>query len=482
MLDFRPVFLVIGVLLTTLGCAMLVPAVIDLAYAHEDWIVFVASSMIAVFVGVTMWVTCRGGSAQLGLREAFVLTSAIWVVAAGVAALPLAWSELELSYTDAYFEAMSGLTTTGSTVIVGLDTAPPGLLFWRATLQWLGGLGIVVMAVAVLPMLQIGGMQLFRAEAFDTAEKILPRAAQLSGSLTGVYVVLTALCAVSYKVAGMEALDAVMHSMTTVATGGFSTKDDSIGYFASPAIEWIGVVFMIAGGLPFLLYIQAVRGNPKAFVRDNQVRAFFMILAGLILLAWLAETQADFGATAVRFREAAFNVTSVMTGTGYSSTDFNLWGPLAAGVFLIAMFVGGCTASTSCGIKVFRFVVLFEDMRQHVRRIVYPSGIFVKRYNGRPLSDNVSAAVLSFVFLYLTTFAVLSIGLSLTGLDAITAISGAATAISNVGPGLGPIIGPAGNFASLPDTAKWLLTIGMLVGRLEILTVLVLFVPAFWHR
>lgn len=482
MLDLRPVFLVIGVLLATLGCAMLLPALIDLAMGSEDWIVFFASSIITVFIGVTMWVTCRGGGAILGRREAFVLTAGIWVVAATFAALPLAWSRLELSYTDAFFEAMSGLTTTGSTVIVGLDNAPPGILFWRALLQWLGGLGIVVMAVAVLPMLQIGGMQLFKAEAFDTPEKILPRAAQISGSLTGVFVFITLGCTISYYVAGMSLLDAAMHAMTTVATGGFSSKDASIGHFASPAIEWIGIVFMIAGSLPFLLYVRALQGDPARLWRDDQVRAFFGILLFLSALAWAAETQGTAYDGLVRVREALFNMTSVMTGTGYYSTDYGTWGPLAVGVFLTATFIGGCAGSTSCGIKVFRVVILLEDLRQHVRRVVYPSGVFVKRYNDRPLPDNVSAAVLSFLWLFFVSFVLLSIALSLTGLDAITAISGAATAISNVGPGLGPEIGPIGNFSGLPDTAKWLLALGMLVGRLEVFTVLVLFFPAFWRR
>lgn len=482
MLDFRPIFLVIGVLLSTLGCAMLLPALVDVVFANDDWIVFLASAMITVFIGVAMWVTCRGAQARLGLREAFVLTVSIWVVAAGFAALPFAWSQLDLSYTDAYFEAMSGLTTTGSTVIVGLDSAPPGILFWRAFLQWLGGLGIVVMAVAVLPMLQIGGMQLFRAEAFDTPDKILPRAAQISGSLTGLFVGLTSLCAVAYGVAGMQISDAVMHAMTTVATGGFSSRDASLGAFASPAVEWVSVIFMIAGSLPFLLYVRAIQGQPLVMIRDEQVRAFFVILLSLTVLAWLAEDQESVHAGAIRFREAVFNMTSIMTGTGYASVDYNLWGPLAAGAFFVATFVGGCAGSTSCGMKVFRVVVLFEDLRQHARRIVYPSGVFVKRYNRRPLPDNVSAAVLSFVFLFLASFAVIAILLSVMGLDPVTAISGAATAICNVGPGLGPVIGPAGNFQPLPDAAKWLLAIGMLVGRLEVFTVLVLFVPAFWRR
>ncbi len=482
MLDFRPIFLVIGVLLATLGCGMLLPAIVDVAFANDDWIVFLASSVITVFIGVAMWVTCRGAQARLGLREAFVLTASVWVVAAAFAALPFCWSQLDLSYTDAFFEAMSGLTTTGSTVIVGLDNAPPGILFWRSFLQWLGGLGIVVMAVAVLPMLQIGGMQLFKAEAFDTADKILPRAAQISGSLTAVFVALTGLCAAAYGIAGMQISDAVMHAMTTVATGGFSSRDASIGAWGSPAIEWVSVVFMISGSLPFLLYIRAIQGQPFGLIRDEQVRAFFMILLMLTALAWLSEDQETVHAGAIRFREAVFNMTSIMTGTGFASVDYNTWGPLASGVFLAAMFIGGCAGSTSCGMKVFRVVVLFEDVRQHARRIVYPSGIFVKRYNGRPLSDNVSAAVLSFVFLFLASFAVISVALSLIGLDTVTAISGAATAISNVGPGLGPIIGPAGNFQPLPDAAKWLLALAMLIGRLEVFTVLVLFIPTFWRR
>lgn len=482
MFDFRPIFLVIGVFLATLGCAMLLPALVDLAHENDDWIVFVASALITVFIGVTMWVTCRGASARLGLREAFMLTASVWVVAAVFGALPFAWSRLGMSYTDSFFEAMSGLTTTGSTVIVRLDAAPPGILFWRALLQWIGGLGIVVMAVAVMPMLQVGGMQLFRAEAFDTPDKILPRATQISGSLSAVYVFLTGTCATAYGLAGLNLLDAVTHAMTTVATGGFSSRDDSIGEFGAPAVEWVAVGFMIASSLPFLLYVRAVQGKPMAMIRDEQVRAFFVILLGLTVLAWLSEGQGTGYAGAVRLREAVFNMTSIMTGTGFTSTDYGTWGPLAAGLFLTATFIGGCAGSTSCGIKVFRVVVLFEDIRQHARRIAYPSGVFVKRYNGRPLADNVSAAVLSFLFLFLACFVVLSLALSLMGLDTVTAVSGAATAISNVGPGLGPVIGPAGNFAPLPDGAKWLLAAGMLVGRLEVFTVLVLFVPAFWRR
>ena len=483
MMDFRPILLVVGVLLTTLGCFMVIPAIIDLAFDNRDWVVFLASALITVFIGVALWFTNRGTAGHLNLRQAFVLVTVAWLALTAFGALPLAWSELELNYTDAFFESMSGLTTTGATVIVGLDHAPPGLLFWRSLLQWLGGLGILVMAVAVLPMLQIGGMQLFKAEAFETPDKILPRATQISGSMTLVYMVLTIACVAAYVVAGMKPTDALIHAMTTVATGGFSSHDASIGYFQSAAIEYVAVVFMIAGSLPFLLYIRALQGGgPMVLLRDSQIRWFFAFLFLLVVLAWQHLLANAGPVPRDYFREALFNVVSIMTGTGYATAAYDTWGGFAIGLFFVAMFLGGCAGSTSCGIKTFRFIVLFEDIRQHLRRIVYPSGVFVKRYNGRPLPDHVSAAVLSFLYLYILCFLVLSVLLSLTELDSLTALSAAASAISNVGPALGQLIGPAGTYADLSDTAKWLLSAGMLIGRLEIFTVLVLFMPAFWRH
>lgn len=481
MFDFRPILLVLGVLLATLGSAMMVPAIVDLASANPDWRIFAASSLLTMMVGIGLWVASRGRPTEMGLRQAFVMTVGAWVALAAFGALPLMWSGIVPSYTDAFFEAMSGLTTTGATVIVGLDDAPPGVLFWRAILQWLGGLGIIVMAISVLPMLRVGGMQLFKAEAFDTPEKILPRATQISGIMTLIFIALTAICAVLYHLAGMSLSDAIMHAMTTVATGGFSTKDASIGHYDSAAIDWIAVVFMCFGSLPFLLYIKTLQGEPGALFRDSQVRAFFALLAGFILMIWLFQHSTGVHDGLEGLRYAAFNVVSVMTGTGYANADYNAWGPFSAGLFFVVMFIGGCAGSTSCGIKVFRFQVMTANFVQHLNRIVYPNGVFVPRFNGRPLGDNVIAAVQSFVFLYIFSFAVLAIALNLTGLDDLTAISGAATAISNVGPGLGEIIGPAGTFKELNDTAKWLLSGGMLLGRLELFTVLVLFVPQFWR-
>ncbi|MBL4786227.1 MAG: TrkH family potassium uptake protein [Cohaesibacteraceae bacterium] len=479
-IDPGPIFLVVGALLSTLGIAMFIPALVDLSRGYNDWQIFAASGCLTLFMGIGMWLSSRAESISMTLRQAFLITVLSWVTLAGFGAIPLYWSGFTPSYTDAFFESMSGLTTTGSTVMSGLDHLPPGINLWRGMLQWLGGLGVIVMAIAVMPMLQVGGMQLFKAEAFDTAEKILPRAAQIASVMAFVYLGGTLACAISYFVAGMTFLDAVIHGMTTVATGGMSSHDASIGYYDSVAIDSIAIFFMLFGSLPFILYIQFLRGMPDRLFSDSQVKTFFLFLAVLIPIMWIYQSVQGINSGVDGLRYAAFNVISIMTGTGYATTDYTLWGPLATGFFFILMFIGGCAGSTACGIKIFRLQVLFEDLKQHLNRIVFPHGVFVKRYNGAILHDGVSAAVMSFFFMYMISFVILAALISFTGLDMTTSLSGAATAISNVGPGLGSMIGPSGNFAELNSTAKWLLSFGMLVGRLEFLTVFVLFVPRFW--
>ncbi|MDF1608766.1 TrkH family potassium uptake protein [Hoeflea sp. YIM 152468] len=479
--DLRPVLLVTGLLVATLGAAMLLPALVDLAAANDDWMIFTSASMMTMLVGLGLFAANRGAPKGLSTRQAMLMTVVSWVALVGFGALPFHWSGIVPSYTDAFFESMSGLTTTGATVITGLDNVPPGLLFWRGLLQWLGGLGIIVMAIAVLPMLQIGGMQLFKAEAFDTAEKILPRAAQISTSITLVFIGMTGICAVAYMAVGMAADDAVVHAMTTVATGGFSTKDASIGYFNNPAVEWIAVVFMILGSIPFILYVQMLQGRFRPVFRDEQVKAFLSFLGAAILAGWVMAHFSENHVGLEALRHSAFNVVSIATGTGYASTDYGLWGPHAVAFFFIIMFVGGCAGSTSCGIKIFRFQVLLEAVRQHISQVMYPNGVFRTHFNGKPIQDRVVASVMSFFFLFMAAFVVLSILLRLTGLDTLSALSGAGTALSNVGPGLGEIIGPSGNFQPLSDVQKWLLSAGMLLGRLELFTVLVLFLPRFWR-
>jgi len=481
MMDFRPVLMILGVLLATLALSMCIPALVDAVAGNPDWQVFAVSAGLTLFVGVSLTLTSHTGRISLNVRQAFVMTTLSWLTLTIFAALPFMFSELQLSYTDAFFEAMSGITTTGSTVITGLDHAPPGILLWRAILQWLGGLGIVVMAIAVLPMMGVGGMQMFKVEAFDAGEKVLPRAAQISMALVLIYVALTALWGGMLWLVDMTPFEASVHAMTTIATGGFSTSDGSVGHFDSWQIDVIITLGMIIGSLPFLLFLQAVRGKPMQMWNDEQVRGFLAIAASIVLvvaaLLWF-ETGMD---PAQALRYAAFNVVSIMTGTGYATDDYGLWGSFAFPVFFFIMFIGGCAGSTTCGIKVFRFQVLYNAARVQVRHLLQPHGVFIPYYNRRPISDEVIISVLSFFFVFGLSFALLALGLGMLGLDFLTAISSAATAIANVGPALGPIVGPSGTFQTLPDEAKWLMSAGMLLGRLELFTVIVMFSRTFWR-
>ncbi len=480
-MDFRPILLTIGALLVILGLGMLIPAAVDFFVSNPDWRVFAGSSSITLFAGGALAFANRGGEKRFSLQQAFLLTALVWVVLTAFAALPFLFCERHLSVTDAFFEAMSGITTTGSTVMTGLDDLPPGLLLWRAVLQWLGGLGIIVMALSLLPILRIGGMQMFRVEAFETEGKIMSRAAQLSAGISIVMILLTFVLAIALWLAGMTVLEASVHAMTTMATGGYSTSDASVGYFDSALIEGLITVGMVMGGIPFILYLKIVRGDRRSFLMDGQVRWYLSILfcvtIAVALWLWLKNDFALFQA----LRYSSFNVVSIMTGTGFASIDYGLWGTFAVGVMFFLMFVGGCYGSTACGIKIFRFQILFAAATAHIRRLVQPHGVFTPMFNRRPISDDVITSVLSYFVMFGATFAVITLGLNLLGLDFVTAMSGAGTAMSNVGPGLGPIIGPAGTFKSLPDAAKWLLVVGMLVGRLEVFTILVIFTPHFWR-
>jgi len=478
--NFRPIYLVVGALLLALATLMALPALIDIATASPEWHAFAAAAFITGFSGGALVLLGQDRKVQFGIREAFLLTNACWIATAGFAALPLAFRS-DLSYVDAFFETISGLTTTGSTVLVGLDQMPRGLLFWRSLLQWIGGVGIVLMAILILPFLRVGGMQLFRAESSDRSEKVVPRPVQLAARIGWIYLALTMACAAAYALAGMSPFDAINHAMTTLSTGGYSTHDASLGYFRQPSVHWIATAFMALGALPFVLYINAVRGNWHSLWRDQQVRAFFrLLLAVSVLLAgwrWLAGNESFLTA----FRLAAFNVTSIITTTGYATADYGAWGAFPVGLFLLLTFVGGCTGSTSGAVKVFRFQVLFLMAHEQLRRLLLPHGSFPRRYNGAHVPDDIIPSVLAFLAAYMIAVFMLTLGLGYYGLDLVTSFSGAATAIANVGPGLGPIIGPTGNFASLPDGAKWLLSLGMLLGRLELFTVLVIFLPTFWR-
>jgi trk system potassium uptake protein TrkH len=481
LIDFRPILFIVGILLSTLAVAMTLPAVADLVVANPDWRVFASASALTLFIGVALILSTRSSTRRINLRQAFVLTALCWLVIPTFGALPFKFSALNMHYPDAFFEAMSGVTTTGSTVIVGLDKAPPGILLWRALLQWLGGIGIIAMAITVLPLLQVGGMQLFRMESSDKSEKALPRTAQIAGWTGVIYLGLTLLCAVLYWMAGMSGFDAIAHAMTTIATGGYSTHDGSIGFFDSAWIDIIAVTFMLIGSLPFVLYLRALRGAPNSLWRDEQVRLFLAIVAISVALMTLYLHLKNGVEALTALRRASFNVISVITGTGYATADFSLWGGFAVAALFCMMFIGGCAGSTTCGLKVFRFQVLYAAASIQLRRLLQPNGVFIPYYNRKPISEQVLASVMAFFFLFILCWAALAIGLGFTGLDFLTATSGAAAAIANVGPGLGDMIGPAGNFAEVPIAAKWMLSFGMLLGRLELFTILVLLMPSFWR-
>ena len=481
-MDLRPILYIVGIFLSILAFSMSLPMAVDLYYGNPDWKVFFACIMATAFFGGTLTLTNASDKGfQITVRQAFLLTTLSWLAVALFAALPLWFCYMDLSFTDAFFEAMSGITTTGSTVIINLDDAPPGILLWRAILQWLGGIGIIIMALSVLPFLKVGGMQLFRAESSES-EKALPRAAKLASSIAYIYLFLTALCTFFYHQAGLSLFDSVAHAMTTISTGGFSTFDTSFAGFDTAWIEITAIIFMILGSLPFVLYLKGVQGNWKALLTDSQVRWFLSIVAISTLTLFFYVIRITELPESEALRRAMFNVVSVMTGTGYTSADYGLWGMFAISLLFFLMVVGGCAGSTTCGIKIFRFQVLYSVANTQIKKLLHPHGVFIPHYNNKPLADDIPIAVMSFFFLYALCFALLAIALSFIGLDFLTAMSGAATSISNVGPGLGNVIGPTGTFAPLPDSAKWVLCVGMLLGRLELFTVLVMLSPHFWRR
>ncbi|MCK0166006.1 TrkH family potassium uptake protein [Jannaschia sp. S6380] len=480
MLDVRPVGYVIGLLLLMLGASMALPMLADMIQRNGHWPVFAEAGLMTMLVGMCLALaTSNAVRDRLSLQQTFLLTTGVWLMLPIFAALPMTIGASDLSYTDAFFEAMSGLTTTGSTVISGLDDLPAGLLLWRGLLQWFGGIGVIVVAMVFLPELRVGGMQIFRSEAFDTMGKVLPRAAQISSTISTIYLGITVLCAMAYGAAGMNAFDAIVHAMTTVSTGGFANYDASFGVFQG-IHEYIATVFMLAAALPFVLYIQLINGHGRPLLWDSQVRAFLGTAAVLVAAVVTTLIAVEGYGLERAIREALFNITSILTGTGYASVDYMRWGGFVIALFFFTGLIGGCAGSTSCSVKIFRYQILFAAVKAQLRRIHSPHGIFRPRYAGRTVSEDVLSSVMAFFVLFVVTMGVFSVLLAMTGLDLVTSVSGAATAVANIGPGLGPVIGPAGNFAPLSDVAKWLLAAAMLIGRLELVVVYVLFTRRFW--
>jgi len=481
MIDFRPVGYILGWLVSLLGVLMVVPMTFDLFEGDPNARAFAVSAALAIVCGAAVAVACaeerKGG---LTLRQGFLLTTAAWATFPAVAALPLMLGEPNLGFTDAYFEFTSAMTTTGATVIVGLDALPQGALLWRGMVTWLGGTGVILLAMILLPVLNIGGMQLLRNADFNTIDKIMPRAKAIALSIGGAYVALTAACGLGYVWAGMSTFDALVHAFSTIATGGMGNYDTSFVGF-SPAAQYVATGFMLLGALSFIRYVQFARGDPGALFRDSQIRAFLLVYATLCLALLVARVGVGDAVDETMVRAILFNLASVISTTGFVSTDYSAWGPAADTIFFCAMLICGCSGSTAGGPKVFRYQLLLGAIAGEVRRLHAPNVVHIARFQGAPVSEGVLDSVIAFFMLFFLTLALGAIALALLGLDPTSAISGSAATLSNVGPGLGPLIGPVGSYAPLPDAAKWVCSFLMLVGRLELMTAYVLFTAGFWR-
>jgi len=483
-MQLRPLLLAIGIMTVLLGVAMLPCALIDWADKRPEAYVFSVSSFGAVFIGTCLWVLARGEVERTGQREGFLLTVLVWTALPAVAAIPFIASGM--SFTDAMFESVSGLTTTGATVMTGLDSQPRGLLLWRSIIQWFGGIGIIVTAIAILPQLRVGGMQLFQLENSDRSGKFLPRVTDIATYLGLTYLIISLTCALVYYLCGMTWFDAICHAMTTMSAGGYSTHDASFGYFNDTPAAYAATFFMFVAGLPFsLLAMLLLQGRIMPMLSDPQPRVYAgiaLILSSIIVIYHEAVVDPPiFNHVFHGFKEALFNIISVMTGTGYASAPYDTWGTPVMAIVLGATFVGGCAGSAACGLKMFRLEIASKAMLAYSRRMVQPHRRAPIKYGGKNVDEDTLQSVMVFMFLYFTTFLISAALLGLDGLDPVTAISGAATTLSNVGPGLGPINGPSGTFQDFSDFATWICTINMLLGRLEFVVVFVVLTRRFWR-
>ena len=481
MSNYKTVFFTLGILQVILGISMVFPIIVQIIFGELDSS-FISASLITIVFGTLFFLSNLEHDRKINFQQAFLLTALSWISVAIFGSLPFIFSDLNLSITDAFFESMSGITTTGSTIITDLDSTPKSVLVWRAILQWLGGIGIIVMAITLMPIMNVGGMQLLKVSSGDASEKILPKTKEITIRLIIIYVALTLLCTLFYKIFGMKFFDSFTHSMTTIATGGFSNYNDSIGHFNNFKIEITSMIFIILGSIPFIAYIKYLSGNKKIFITDVQIKSFIKIIFFSILILFLYLVIFNKSFSEISLRSISFNVISILTGTGYVTTNFDTWGNFPLIYFLILMFIGGCAGSTTCGIKIFRVQILYLFLKNQLKKMIYPRGIFVLKYDNNNVNDKFMASIIAFIYLYIIIFFIIAALLSLTGLDFTTSISGAATSISNVGPGLGKLIGPNGNFSQLPDFSKWVLSLGMLLGRLELFAILVLFFPSFWQK
>lgn len=477
-----PTLFILGAILNILALFMLVPLLFSVMDESNNQMAFFISATITSVLGIAaLLVGKRSNFEYMQPRQVFLITTCSWTTIGLLSGLPFWLMDHPFNLADAVFEGVSGITSTGASVFSGLDNLPRDILLWRSILNWIGGIGIIGMAIAVLPFLRVGGMRLFKTESSEWSDKAMPRARSLIAMIIYAYIVLTLLCFIAYWLVGMDWFNAINHAMTTVSTGGFSTSDQSFAQFESPAIHWVAILFMLAGACPFVLFVRLVVNKHFAFLSDTQVKGLLAIVAAVTAVITthlvLNEGMNIFDA----LTKACFNIVSIITTTGFASADYQAWGNLVIAIFFFCMFIGGCSGSTSGGIKVFRLQIFMGLVKEQIVVAIHPRAIIGRRYNNRLISSEIIASSISYMFLMAACLIIIALTLSLTGLDLVTSLTGAATAVMNVGPGLGDTIGPAGNFASVSDTAKWTLAVGMLLGRLEFLTIIVLFSRSFWR-
>ena len=480
MFNLKPIALVSGTVTCAVGFFLFIPLITEIIYESESWQSYAVPILLYLIVGGSLVITNRNVDLKISLKEAFIITVLSWLLLTFLCAVPFLYTEVNLGIVDALFESMSGVTTTGATTLSNIESLPKGILIWRAFLQWLGGIGIVVIALFILPFLRIGGMQLFHLEGDDPYDKSLPKISSVIKRIFIIYATLTVALIFLYYICGMILFDAISHSFTTISTGGFSTYDSSFAFFNNDKILLVAIIFMILGSLPFLVLVQTSKKNLFAIFKDHQVRVFILILLiAILLIFYFANNYID-GNYLNKVIAVSFNTISIISGTGYVSDNFEKWGNYASVLFLILMFIGGCAGSTTGGLKIFRFQILFKYINLHFKKMLKPHSIIASRFNGRKINESTYESVMSFFFLYILTFFTAALLLSFSGLDFLTCISAAASTISNVGPGLGPIIGPDGNYAILDSYSKIILIATMFLGRLELLTILILLLPSFW--
>ena len=482
MIDLKPIAFVSGTIICATGFFLFIPLVTEILYQTDQWQAYSIPIILYLIVGGSLVIVNKDIELSIDLKSGFIITVFSWILLSFLCAIPFMYAKSNLNWVDAIFESMSGLTTTGATILTNLDYLPKGILIWRSFLQWLGGVGIIIIALFILPFLKVGGMQLFNAEGDDPYEKFLPKISSTVKTIFYVYLLITAIAILLYFAFGMNLFDAINHAFTSIATGGFSTHDSSFAYFNSNSLLIIASIIMILGSLPFILIAQTKFKDPFLVFKDSQVRLFLIILLIIISgLYFLAGRYID-GDLFEKLAHITFNTISIISGTGFISENFENWGNYATILFLFIMFIGGCAGSTTSGLKIFRFQILFLSLSNHLNKILRPHGIFTNKFNNKSIPENTYESVMSFFFIFIITFVCCAILLSFSGLDFLTCISASASALSNVGPGLGSIVGPEGNYSSISPYSKSVLIVAMLLGRLEVLTILIFFLPKFWKN